>query len=460
MERIEGQGKERIAIVGAGLVGSLLSVFLARRGFEVELFERRADLRRGTVDGHRSINLAVSTRGLHALEAVGLRERVLSEAVPMRGRMVHPLGGGENLQPYGKDDSECINSISRAALNALLLDAAEATGRVRMHFRHRLLSAQAIEGRLLFETPEGEKRLEFDRVFGTDGSASALRQSMVELARSRPRESLLDHGYKELSISPEKSGGLEMNALHIWPRRSFMLIALPNRDRSYTCTLFLSFDGASESFEKLETGASVRLFFEEQFPDVLARIPDLEEQFFAHPTGRMVTIKTEPWNAGGRALLLGDAAHAIVPFFGQGMNCGFEDCERLDQGLGRLLQGELGWDTLFTGFSRERKPNADAIADMAVENFVEMRDKVADPRFQLEKQVERVLSRAFPDVYVPRYSLVTFSRVGYRKAYQAGLAQAEILSELCSQISAAEEVSLDRAGVLIDAKLAPLMREL
>jgi kynurenine 3-monooxygenase len=233
-----------------------------------------------------------------------------------------------------------------------------------------------------------------------------------------------------------------------------MLIALPNLDRSWTCTLFLAFKGAAESFEALPDGAAVAAFFRTQFPDVVARIPDLEQQFFANPTGRMVTIKTEPWNTAGRSLLLGDAAHAIVPFFGQGMNCGFEDCFALDEGFGRMLEGADTWEGLFTRFSRDRKPNSDAIADMAVENFVEMRDLVADPRFLLERAVERVLAREFPQYYVPRYSLVTFSRVPYRKAYELGKVQAGILSELCEGLGSADELDLNRARVLVEQRLA------
>jgi kynurenine 3-monooxygenase len=449
---------ESIGVVGAGLVGSLLSIFLARRGFQVDLFERRPDLRKETVDGHRSINLAVSLRGLHALAEVGLRELVLEQAIPMRGRMVHPLDAPEGLQPYGKDDSQCINSISRAGLNAILLDRAEATGRVRVHFRHRLEGAKAEAGELAFETPEGRKTLRFDRVFGADGSASALRAAIAESAGFRPTESLLHHGYKELVLAPEHAGDLELHALHIWPRRSFMLIALPNKDGSYTCTLFLAFSGARESFDALKDGPAVRAFFKEQFPTLVPRLPDLEKQFFAHPTGKMVTIKTPRWNAGGRALLVGDAAHAIVPFFGQGMNCGFEDCTVLDEGLSRVLSGDESWETLFKGFGERRKRDSDAIADMAVENFVEMRDLVADPVFLLEKQVERLLARKFPDVYVPRYSLVTFSRVPYSQAFDAGVAQSQILKELCQGLARAENVDYQRAQELIERKLLPITK--
>jgi kynurenine 3-monooxygenase len=341
-------------------------------------------------------------------------------------------------------------------LNAFLLDAAESTGRVKVHFKHKLEDAEPEKGELRFETPKGRETLTFARVFGADGSASALRNAMSARKGVKPSEVLLDAGYKELIIAPERSEGLELNALHIWPRHAFMLIALPNKDRSYTCTLFLSFKG-KESFEALSDRAAVRAFFEKQFPDVMKRIPDLEEQFFANPTGKMVTIKTAPWNGGERSLLIGDAAHAIVPFFGQGMNCGFEDCVLLDEGIGSVLEGKETWSKLFDRFGRERKPDSDAIADMAVENFIEMRDLVADPQFLMEKAVERILSREFADQYVSRYQLVTFSRVPYSRAYAAGIAQSKILKELCAGLKRAEDVDLKLARKLIARAAAGLL---
>jgi kynurenine 3-monooxygenase len=282
---------------------------------------------------------------------------------------------------------------------------------------------------------------------------------MAARAGVKPAESLLQAGYKELVIAPERSQGLELNALHIWPRRSFMLIALPNQDRSYTCTLFLDFAGGPESFEALSSPSAVRGFFEKHFAEALPRLPDLEKQFFEHPTGRMVTIKTSPWSTGERSLLIGDAAHAIVPFFGQGMNCGFEDCVLLDEGIARVQEGKETWASLFSRFGRERKPDSDAIADMAVENFIEMRDLVADPVFQLEKQVERILTKKFPELYVSRYALVTFSRVPYSRAYAAGIAQAKILKELCRGLTKAEDVDLARARELIKRAAGGILPE-
>jgi kynurenine 3-monooxygenase len=427
--------KDDAAVIGAGLVGSLLSIFLARRGHRVTLYEKRGDMRHESIASGRSINLAISTRGLHALSLVGLEEEVLKRATPMRGRMMHSTKGELTFQRYGRDDSEYINSISRGDLNRTLMTAAENTGRVKIEF-HRAV--------------EDVSPLRAPMIFGTDGAGSAVRRALATNPGFTDVESYLDHGYKELSI-PAGPGGthrLERNALHIWPRGSYMLIALPNFDGSFTCTLFLPFKGPV-SFEAIQTGSDVSAFFAEHFVDALPLIEGLEEQFFNHPTGHMVTVKCAPWNVGLRTLLLGDAAHAIVPFFGQGMNCGFEDCEVLDG----LLDRHSDRAEAFSKFFASRKPNCDAIADMAVENFIEMRDKVADKRFLLEKAVEHILQEKFPDRYVPRYSLVTFSRVPYKFAYDAGVVQAGILRELCHDLERPEDVDLHRAEQLINERL-------
>jgi kynurenine 3-monooxygenase len=433
------------SIVGGGLVGSLWSIFLARRGIDSEVYERRPDMRRADIPAGRSINLAVSTRGLHALERVGLRDEILKYGVAMRGRMIHAPSGEQSLLRYGKDDSECIYSISRGSLNKVLMTEAEKTGRVRFHFERRVRDVSLREDGLRFTDEAGEHTAEL--LFGTDGSASAVRDAISPRASSEE----LSYGYKELTIAPEHSQGLDKNALHIWPRGTYMLIALPNYDDSYTCTLFLPFT----HFDRLSDAAAVRAFFDRDFKDAVPRLPDLSEQFFANPTGRMVTVKCAPWNFGGKALLLGDAAHAIVPFFGQGMNCGFEDCALLDD---LMQKGMHDLPTLFSAFSTMRKPNADAIADMAVENFVEMRDKVADPQFLFEREVEKILAREFPGDYVPRYGLVTFSRVPYRIAYEAGVRQQAILRELCDGLAEPQAVDLVRAKALIVDKLVPLVR--
>lgn len=446
-------------LVGAGLVGSLLATYLARRGFDVEVLERRPDMRVEVVDGGRSINLAISARGLHALSKVGLEEEALKHAIAMRGRMMHAVSGELTFQAYGKDDSQCIHSISRAWLNRALMTHAEQTGRVRITFNQRVTAVDFERGLLeLHNDKTGEASTRSAAaIIGTDGSGSAIRQAMLSRPGFSHSESVLSHGYKELTLPPGPGGTwqLEKHALHIWPRGDFMLIALPNEDGSFTCTLFLAMEGGANSFAALETPAAVRAFFGHEFPDVVERIENLEQDFFARPTGRMVTVKSAPWHVGGRALLAGDAAHAIVPFYGQGMNCGFEDCVALDALLDRFDR----WEPVFEIFSRERKPHSDAIADMAVENFIEMRDKVADQRFLLEKQVEKKLLNAFPGKFLSRYPLVSFSLVPYGVAFRIGEIAQGIVSELTDGLSRADDVDLERAGKLIAQRMAPYLKE-
>lgn len=470
----ESRKEERIVIVGGGLVGSLLAMFLARRNFKTLVLEKRPDMRKEAISAGRSINLAISTRGIRALKDVGLDDDILSRAVPMRGRMIHPVLGELAFQPYGKDDSEYINSISRADLNKSLMTFAEQTGLVEFQFNQRVDGMDFQTGSVaVHDFKSGsDYTLVAKVVLGTDGSASAIRHDMEKIAGFRNDGSLLEYGYKELVILPCENGGFKMekNALHIWPRKTYMLIALPNFEGSYTCTLFLPYKGEL-SFEFLNTPELARRFFEEQFPDALPLIHDFEETWVTNPVGEMWTVKSAPWYVGGRALILGDAAHGIVPFFGQGMNCGFEDCTVFSQCLDEMTKGaESGnvtavpWEKLFSTFFEMRKQNTDSIADMAVENFVEMRDKVGDPRFLLEKSVEKVLQREFPGQYISRYALVTFSSVPYKLALDVGVIEQEILTELCSQIQNAEDVDLKLAKTLIDQRLAhllnPYMQEL
>ncbi len=437
-----------VTVVGAGPVGSLLSLFLARRGHEVRVFDRRPDRRRVRIGAGRSINLAVSTRGLHALHQVGLDQEVLRQAIPMYGRMVH-AGGQQRFLRYGRDDSEFINSMSRGGLNELLMTEAERTGRVRMEFEQRLIGYRDGRARLRDEQSGAEREVPAPVIFGSDGSASALREALgLEV-----EESWIDFGYKELTIPPGPGGGfsMEKNALHIWPRKNFMLIALPNMGGSFTCTLFLPFEG-KDSFAAIEVPAAAERFFAETFPDALALIPRLGEALEAAPLGRMVTVKCAPWSRG-QAVLIGDAAHAIVPFFGQGMNAGFEDCTVLMEILDRVPD----WSGAFAELSQARKPDADAIADLALENFVEMRDKVADPDFLLWKEVEAELSRRFPGEYLSRYQLVTFTRIPYRIAQQAGRLQTSLLRELTLTARSASSVDYSLAHSLIRSRLLPLL---
>ncbi|MFE8604817.1 FAD-dependent oxidoreductase [Archangium violaceum] len=449
---------QRVTVVGAGLVGSLLSMYLARRGFQVDVLEWRPDMRREEIGAGRSINLAISARGLYALKQVGLEEEALRHAIPMRGRMIHPVSGALAFQAYGKDESQHINSISRAWLNKFLMTHAEATGRVRIQFEQRVQRVDFQKGALeVLDRPSGAVReLHSPVILGTDGSGSAVRREMSQAPGYRAAQEQLSHGYKELTIPPGPGGAFQMekHALHIWPRGSYMLIALPNQDGSFTCTLFLPFEGPV-SFEALKTPEQLVAFFEKQFPDARALMPHLTDEFFHNPTGTMVTVKSEPWHVGGKSLLLGDAAHAIVPFFGQGMNCGFEDCVALDACLGKHTR----WEDAFVEFFRLRKTNADAIADMAVENFVEMRDKTADPRFLLEKAVEKELLKAFPGEFLSRYTLVSFSLTPYRLAYEVGAIAGGIVAELSEGLGRAEDVDLDRARTLIRERLVPFVKE-
>lgn len=448
-----------ITLVGAGLVGSLLAIYLARRGFDVEVFERRQDMRKHAISAGRSINLAISTRGIYALEKLGLDKKILAHAVPMRGRMIHSPAGELSFQPYGKDDSEYINSISRATLNKELMDAAEATGRVRIYFEQKVTGFDFDLNVLQLhdEATDKPSSRKVNIVIGTDGSASAIRHAMERLPGFQSTSSELNYGYKELVIPPGAGGSfqIERNALHIWPRGTFMLIALPNFEGSFTCTLFLPFEGET-SFAQLTTPPQMHAFFDAQFPDAVPLIQDLEGTFFSNPTGHMVTVKSKRWNVDGRVLLMGDAAHGIVPFFGQGMNCGFEDCSVFDENFDRFrtADGGMNWKGLFDFMTEARVPNTNAIADMAVENFVEMRDKVGDKNFLMRKEVEKILQTKFPGKYASRYSMVTFSNVAYSVAQEAGVLQERLLAELCAGLKNAQDVDLVRAEKLIDEMLA------
>lgn len=468
---------QKIGIVGAGPVGSLLSVFLAQLGISTDLYERRPDIRRSTISAGRSINMAVSTRGLYALRQIGLEEEILKQAIPMRGRMIHSTTGQLTFQPYGMNDSECIHSISRGGLNKSLMEFAEKTGKAHFHFQKRATGIRLETGDLGILEMEDEltgqsELLKYKTVIAADGSASALRTSLLAQSASTCTQESLTYGYKELHIPPAPNAKtaqpgahslfqMERNALHIWPRGTFMLIALPNFDGSFTCTLFLPFKGPL-SFEELTSPERLSAFFQKYFPDALPLIENFEDTFFSNPTGSMVTVKCAPWNFSDKLLLIGDAAHAIVPFFGQGMNCGFEDCTLLGAILKRNFSQNQGFPHLeaaFAEFSSTRKPHSDRIADMANENFLEMRDKVGNARFLLEKEVEKKLQSKFPGEYISRYALVTFSRIPYQVAYQAGVVENEILAELCQELKHPEEIDFDKAALLIRSKLKPILSQ-
>ncbi|WP_421891212.1 FAD-dependent oxidoreductase [Marinoscillum sp.] len=414
---------KEISILGAGLVGSLLAALLSQKGFGIDVFEMRGDPRSQKIGEGRSINLALSHRGITALKQAGVFEKIEPTLIPMMGRMIHDLQGNLNFQSYGRA-SQHINSVSRSGLNKLLIDHAESHG-VNFHFGHKCGQVD-LDGMVMDFEGASDLSVLSKVLIGADGAFSMLRRAMEKTDRFNFHQHYIEHGYKELHI-PAINGtfAMEPNNLHIWPRGNFMLIALPNPDCSFTCTLFFPFEG-DLSFESLKDDGAVWQFFETYFQDVLPLIPDLVTQFQTNPTASLVTIKTSPW-AKGRSLLIGDASHAIVPFYGQGMNAGFEDC-RLFMEWGEKL--DFDWDKLLPYFSKHRKADADAIADLAMKNFVEMRDKVADDRFVAIKKLESRLQEAYPDSWIPLYSMVTFSDIPYSKAKKLGELQEQIMRAL------------------------------
>jgi len=446
---------QTITLIGAGLNGPLLAMGLVQRGFRVEIYERRPDMRRVRVNAGRSINLALSTRGIYALSQLGLWDEMRGIVIPMKGRMMHAANADLTFQPYGKNETEVIYAISRADLNIALMTAAESRG-VRVFFEQRCMGMDPGSGALQFRDEQNGavSTRASEVVIGCDGSASAIRSALGNQGGFHGTEENLDYGYKELTI-PSLDGKYAMgtHALHIWPRGNFMLIALPNVDGTFGCILFLPFHGP-DSFDRLSTPAAVLEFFEAHFPDVFPLMPGLAENFFANPTGGMVTVRCSPWSTGGRALLLGDAAHAIVPFFGQGINCGFEDCTTFFELLDRYGPTP-DWEEVFAAFEQARKPNTDAIAEMAVENFIEMRNRVADPRFLFRKKVELALEARYPHRFVPKYAMVTFHRIPYAVARDRGRTQDTILSELCDSIHRIDELDWKKAEKLI-GQLPPL----
>ena len=510
----------KVVIIGAGLAGSLLAIYLAKRGIAVDVYEARGDMRLEEVAAGRSINLALSDRGIAALCEVGMDEYMLAEAVPMYGRMIHTVAGDTKLLPYSGRQGEYINSVSRTGLNIALINEAEKYEGVKFHFNERCLDFDCATGSAKFSSGVTANA---DTVIATDGAGSAVRNAMLHggVERFDFSQTWLEHGYKELHIPAGRSNKLqfvdpnrgeklkfagqfriEKNALHIWPRHKFMMIALPNFDGSFTCTLFLAHEGES-SFEEISRGfaqinadqndvadphhphssaaESLLEFFNREFPDAVSLMPTLVEDFFANPTGNLGTIKCFPWNAAGKALLLGDSAHAVVPFYGQGMNCAFEDVRVLDQliekhgssppvsrvvagsssppvlggvaaasadgvvgvdGVAKTFGTPIDWESIYAEYGQLRKINTDAIADMAEENFYEMRDATADPVFQRKRELETLLEQTYPD-YFSKYSMVTFREdLPYSVAKQKGNAQDLLLMEICSKVENVGEIDL------------------
>jgi kynurenine 3-monooxygenase len=449
-----GDGPIRIA--GGGPTGALLAILLHARGHShVELFESRADPRLSRSQSGRSINLALADRGIHALKSAGLFERLGASLLPMRGRCIH-VDGATTFQPYGQRPSEINYSISRLRLNQGLIDIAASLKGIHLHFEHRLEGADFHTGLASIQQRSG-RRLEVPMrpLLACDGAGSTMRRRMVEFGIIDAQETDLEHGYKELSIPPAADGGsaFAADALHIWPRGNFMLIALPNEDGSLTATLFLPMRGSS-SFESLRDAEAIEAFLSQNFPDARAAMPNCVAEFQTHPVGFLGTVAAGPWHASGQALIIGDAAHAMVPFHGQGMNCCFEDCVELD----RCVARHSSWQEAFSEFAAARKPNTDAISAMALENYLEMRAHVADPKFQLQQALSLELERRFPRRFIPRYSMVMFHHeIPYRVAQQRGAAQAAILQRLTAgAVTSLSDVDFDRAEREINAQLEPL----
>jgi kynurenine 3-monooxygenase len=424
-----------VNIVGAGLAGALLAQLLARRGYPVTLYERRPDPRQSSPERGRSINLALAARGTRALERAGVLERIRPLLIPMRGRMVHELSGKVTLQAYGQREHEVIYSVGRADLNRVLIEEAVRHAGVTVEFNQQCLGADPARNVLrLRDQPTGsEREVALTPTIATDGAGSAVRSGLAARGLVTVREEWLDHDYKEFTI-PAAGGShaLQREALHIWPRGGFMLIALPNTDGSFTATLFLARSGGTASFAALTSTETAAQFFAREFPDAVALMPDLRAEFANHPQGQLGSVHAAPWHLGGQLLLLGDAAHAIVPFHGQGMNAAFEDCVQLDALLAAPgPDADVGWEAVFARFEELRRPNAAAIAQMAVENYTEMRDTVLDARYLRRKAVAMGLERRFPARFIPRYSMVMFHpEIPYAEAMRRGGVQAQILAQL------------------------------
>lgn len=420
--------QKNITIVGAGLVGSMLACYLSKRGHKVSVFEKRPDMRVAGYIGGRSINLALSHRGWKALKKAGLHSLAEKICIPMKGRMIHNLNGTTDFIPYGTGD-QAIYSISRGDLNRLMVEEADAFPDVNFYFNHRCHSIDFDKTTITFEDTIDEqfKQVQADVIFGADGAYSEVRYEMQKTPNFNIHQQHEPYGYKELNIPPGKNGEhlIEKNALHIWPRGNFMMIALPNMDGSFTVTLFNSFAGEN-SFEQLTTEAEVEAFFARHFPDAVALMPDIKKDFFENPTSSLVTIRCFPWKYNNTCLI-GDAAHAIVPFYGQGMNCGFEDVKELEEILDATSEN---WEVALDKFQHQRKPNADAILDLALYNYIEMRDLSGREDFQLRLKIEKKIAAAYPDKFITHYAMVTFSDLSYAEAKKRGEQQSELLDQI------------------------------
>lgn len=447
--------EDKVLIIGAGLCGSLLALRMAQRGYKVEVYESRPDLRKVDISAGRSINLALSDRGLKALRLCGMEEKAREICIPMYGRLMHDTKGNTFASNYSGKEGEYINSISRGDLNAILLDAAEENENVTIYFNSGCKKVDIEKNIAHFKSYETNEKyiVKADVIFGTDGAGSSLRKSYISERKFlfSYSQNYLNHGYKELEIPADKNGNHQISKghLHIWPRGDFMLIALPNMDGSFTVTLFLSYDEGEYNFNNLTTEEKITAFFEQEFPDALALIPNIKEEFANNPTGPLGTIKCSPWFYQNKTLLMGDAAHAIVPFYGQGMNASFEDVFVFDE----ILNENLGdWNAVFKAYQKARKHDTDAIADLAIDNFYEMRDHVANPLFKEKRKIEMDLEKNFPSQYSSKYFLVTFNEnIGYNEAMQRGRAQDKALLNLIAddKVHTNLEMKKDELAVIL-----------
>ena len=419
--------KEHISLIGAGLAGPVMAKYLSDHGYRVDIFERRPDMRVVEQSAGRSINLALSARGIEALRSIGIFSKIQSQLLPMKGRMIHDMDGKTHLQSYGQREDEVIYSVSRAHLNMSLMDHIEESGNVKIHFEHDLENIDLDNSELIFKN---NKRVSFNRVMGSDGSSSCIRNCINERSSINFQKKPLGHGYKELTIPATDDGQFKIDpeALHIWPRGEFMLIALPNMDRSFTCTLFFPMDGKT-SFSSITSNDQIFDLFNSYFSDTLNLIPDLVEEYQQNPVGSLSTVYCDRWNYKDKLVIFGDAAHAIVPFFGQGMNASFQDCTVIHN-LIEELYGD--WRMIFSEFSKNHVPNGHAIANMALENYLEMRDSVNDPAYKIKRELEFSLENKFRDRFIPRYSMVSFHTIPYTEVYKRGLIQLKMMEEYLS----------------------------
>ena len=446
--------EKKIIIVGAGLVGSLLGVLLGKRGYEIELYEQRGDQRKVDADSGRSINLALSSRGIKAFQDAGIYEKIKPLLIPMRGRMLHQADGSQQFSPYGQREHEVIYSVPRDELNKLMVNEAVVAEPVHVIFDQKCIGVDFENRTVKFEnTVDGKiSEKQFDLIIGSDGAGSRVRRDLIPAVDGESTSEFLEHDYKELEIpaGPDGEYQIEKEALHIWPRGGFMLIALPNLDGSFTVTLFLKKEG-DPSLESLKDLESVQAFFKEHFSSAIPLMPDLESDYFDNPSGILGTVKCSPWFHSDCGLILGDASHAIVPFHGQGMNSGFEDCSEL---IRLLDEYDEDWATVLPEFSKQRKPNTDAIADMAIENHMTMQKSVIDPKYHLKKEIGFELERRFPETFIPRYSLVMFHNIPYAEAFRRGLIQSEILDQLVEEVEEIEQIDFELAAKLVTEKLS------